>query len=265
MWCWTLVHFAILSFRGGALYNYYHHYADKTAMFEVAQKLGLTAPPLAPGAPAPGGLLEWLGYIVHGDQTASNVADVFNSIVNMLGTGLTIIVILVSTPLAKRFGKKSVAVAGFALAAIGSLSFYLLKPTNVWGMLGITAFVSIVYAPTIPLTWAIFADVADFSEWKTGRRFTGMVFATIGFALKSGLALGQASFLWLMILLFHYNTKFPDTADALQGFRVCSGILVGILFAVCTILLMLYQLDKQTTIQMADELNERRRKVATAS
>ena len=42
------------------------------------------------------------------------------------------------------------------------------------------------YAPTIPLIWAIFADVADYSEWKTGRRFTGMVFATIGFALKSG-------------------------------------------------------------------------------
>src|SRR5215472_13046458 len=40
MWCWTLVHFAILSFRGGALYNYYHHYADKGAMFAVAQKLG---------------------------------------------------------------------------------------------------------------------------------------------------------------------------------------------------------------------------------
>jgi Na+/melibiose symporter-like transporter len=262
MWCWTLVHFAILSFRGGALYNYYHHYADRGAMFEVAQKLGLTAPALAPGAPAPGGLLEWLGYVVHGDQTASNVADVFNSIVNMLGTGLTIIVILLSPPLARRFGKKAVAVAGFALAAIGSLSFYLLKPTNVWGMLGITAFVAIVYAPTIPLTWAIFADVADFSEWKTGRRFTGMVFATIGFALKSGLAIGQASFLWMMMLLFHYDTKLPDDADAVQGYRVCSGILVAILFAVCTVLLILYQLDKQTTIQMADELNERRRKVA---
>jgi sugar (glycoside-pentoside-hexuronide) transporter len=30
----TLVHFAILSFRGGAGYNYYHHYADKAAMFD---------------------------------------------------------------------------------------------------------------------------------------------------------------------------------------------------------------------------------------
>ena len=111
-------------------------------------------------------------------------------------------------------------------ATVGSLSFYLLRPTNVWGMLAITAFISIVYAPTIPLTWAIFADVADFSEWKTGRRFTGMVFATIGFALKSGLALGSASFLWIMGGFFHYDTKLPSAPDAVAGYRFASGIAV---------------------------------------
>jgi Na+/melibiose symporter-like transporter len=130
-------------------------------------------------------------------------------------------------------------------------------------MLGITAFVAIAYAPTIPLTWAIFADVADYSELKTGRRFTGMVFATIGFALKSGLALGSASFLWIMVGFFHYDTKLPDTPDAVQGFRVCSGIVVGILFGICTVLLASYQLNKRMTIQMADELAERRRKHAS--
>jgi glycoside/pentoside/hexuronide:cation symporter, GPH family len=262
MWCWTLVHFAILSFRGGALYNYYHHYADKSAMFDWEQKLGLVAPA---GPTTSGGVLETLGLIVHGDTTnlaASNVADVFNSIVNMLGTGVTIIVILLSPPLAKKFGKKVVAAGGFALATIGSLSFYFLSPTNVWGMLGITAFVAIVYAPTIPLTWAIFADVADYSELKTGRRFTGMVFATIGFALKSGLALGSASFLWIMVGFFNYDTKLPDAASAVQGYRACSGIVVGILFAICTVLLVSYQLNKRTTIQMADELAERRKKFA---
>ena len=262
MWCWTLVHFAILSFRGGALYNYYHHYADKGAMFGVAQKLGLTAPALAPGAPAPGGLLEWLGYVIHGDQTASNVADVFNSIINMIGTGVTIITILVSPSLSKRFGKKAVAVAGFAISTVCALGFYFLSAADVTGMVALTIIGSVAYAPTIPLTWAIFADVADYSEWKTGRRFTGMVFATIGFALKSGLALGQASFLWIMMLLFHYDNKFPDTMAAVRGYRVCSGIGVGLLFAVCTILLSIYQLNKQATIQMADELAERRRKIA---
>jgi GPH family glycoside/pentoside/hexuronide:cation symporter len=180
-----------------------------------------------------------------------------------MGTGLTVIVILLSPSLAKKYGKKAVAVVGFALSTVGSLSFYLLSPTNVWGMFAITAFVAIVYAPTIALCWAIFADIADYSEWKIGRRFTGMVYATIGFSLKSGLALGSASFLWIMAGFFHYDTKLPDTPDAVQGFRTCSGIVVGILFGICTILLLIYQLNKRMTLQMADELAERRRKHAS--
>ena len=261
MFAMTLVHFAILSFRGGALYNYYHHYADRAAMYDFVQKLGLVVPA---GASA-SGLMETLGYIVHGDRADlanSNVADVFNSIINMLGTAVTIVVIMLSAPLAKKFGKKTVAIAGFGLSTLNAFAFYLLTPANTTGMVALTVVGSLVYAPTIPLVWAIFADVADYSEWKTGRRFTGMVFATIGFALKSGLALGSASFLWIMAGMFNYDTKLPDAASAVQGFRVCGGLVVGLMFATCTLLLTVYQLNKRTTIQMADELAERRRKYA---
>ena len=256
----TLIHFAILSFRGGALYNYYHHYADKSAMYQFLTKLGLTSGDTA----SKGGVLETLGYIVHGSSAnlaASNVADVFNSIINMVGTATTIIVIMLSTSLSRRFGKKAIAVAGFGLSSLGSLAFYLLRPADVWGMLLLTVLIAVFYAPTIPLVWAIFADVADYSEWKVGRRFTGMVFATIGFALKSGLALGSASFLWIMQGFFRYDTHMPSAPDAVNGYRFTSGIFVGFLFAVCTVLLGTYQLNKGITLRMSEELNERRRKI----
>src|SRR5690349_24297242 len=84
-------------------------------------------------------------------------------------------------------------------------------------MVGLTILGSIFYAPTIPLVWAIFADVADYSELKTGRRFTGMVFATIGFALKAGLALGQASFLWLMRGCSNTTRKCPVLPKPSRG------------------------------------------------
>jgi Na+/melibiose symporter-like transporter len=261
----TLIHFAIMSFRGGALYNYYHHYADKAAMFDFLEKLGLTAPALAADAPKPGGLLEWLGYIVHGTRdnlARSNVVAVFYSILNVAGRFTTIIVILLSASLAHRYGKKAVAVAGFALSTVLGFAFYFLKPTDVNGMVILTILSAVVYAPTIPLIWAIYADVADYSEWKTGRRFTGIVFATIGFALKAGLALGSASFLWIMAGFFNYNTKLPAAPEAVVGYRICAGIGVGILFAICTLLLMIYKLNKHTTIQMADELAERRKAAA---
>jgi Na+/melibiose symporter-like transporter len=264
----TLVHFAILSFRGGAWYSYYHYYVDKAAMFDWLQAVHLTASPLGPNDVPTGILDKWLGYIVHADRdnlAGSNVADVFNSIINMIGTGTTIIVILLSAPLARLFGKKAVAVVGFAFSTVCAFAFYLLRPTDVTGMVIATVLISLVYAPTIPLLWAIFADVADFSEWRTGRRFTGMVFATIGFALKAGLALGSASFLWIMSGFFGYDTQQPSLPDAVAGYHACSGIVVGILFGICTVLLACYPLNKKITIQMADELLERRMKSASHS
>ncbi len=257
----TLVHFGILSFRGGAMYNYYHQYADKAAMFDFLDKLGLTAPALADGAAKPGGILEWLGYIVHGTRdnlATSNVADVFNSIANMTGTLTTILVIMASASFARRFGKKAVAVVGFALSTFSALAFYLLKPTDVSGMIALTIIGSMVYAPTVPLIWAMFADVADYSELTTGRRFTGTVFATIGFCLKAGLALGSASFLWIMEGFFNYDTKFPAAAHAVAGYRFTASVVVGLMFCACTILLAAYKLNKRATIEMADELERRR-------
>lgn len=257
----TLVHFGILSFRGGAMYNYYHQYADKAAMFGFLETLGLTGGPLAEGQAKPGGIMETLGYIVHGSReslAASNVADVFNSLANMTGTLTTILVIMASASFARRFGKKAVAVVGFGLSTISALAFYLLKPTDVSGMIALTIVGSMVYAPTVPLIWAMFADVADYSELTTGRRFTGTVFATIGFCLKAGLALGSASFLWIMEGFFNYDTKFPDAANAVAGYRFTCSVVVGLLFGTCTVLLAAYKLNKRATIDMADELHRRR-------
>jgi Na+/melibiose symporter-like transporter len=208
--------------------------------------------------------LETLGYIVHGDKSNlanSNVADVANSIINMLGTALTIIVIICSPVLSRAFGKKAIAIAGFALATISHACFYLLKPADVGGMLALTAISAIVYAPTIPLIWAIYADVVDYSEWKTGRRATGIIFATIGFALKAGLSLG--SFILLKLFaLYGYQANAAQSPTALQGIRMCSSIYVAILFGICTVLLMAYNIYKRMTLQLAHELAERRKEFA---
>jgi GPH family glycoside/pentoside/hexuronide:cation symporter len=78
--------------------------------------------------------------------------------------------------------------------------------------------------------------------------------------LKAGLALGSASFLWLMAGLFKYDTQHPSAPDAVAGYHALTGIGVGVLFAIYTGLLFAYKLNKRTTIEMADELAERRRR-----
>ncbi len=264
MFAMTLVHFAILSLRGSAHYNYYHSFADPGALYDWLQTLGLTAAPLAPGASTPGGLLEWLGYIVHADRANlanSNVADVANSIINMIGTAVIIVVILLSPRLAQKFGRKSIAVVGFALTAVMSAALYFVEPTNIRGMVLTQVLWSLVYAPTIPLIWAMYADVADYSEWKTGRRATGIVFATICFALKAGLSIGSAGFLWLMSL-YGYAANQPQTAETLRGIQMCSSIFVAVLFVICTVLLSSYKINRQLTHEIANELARRRQRYA---
>src|SRR4051794_5506452 len=113
MFVMTLIHFSILSLRGGAFYNYYHYYADKAALYDFLQSLHLTAPPIAENGPKPGGILEFLGYVVHSDGSNlenSNVADVANSVINILEKIVFIIVIICSPFLSRRFGKKVIAV-----------------------------------------------------------------------------------------------------------------------------------------------------------
>jgi Na+/melibiose symporter-like transporter len=253
----TLFHFAMLALRGGASYNYFHHYVDKAAMFDVVQQLGLTTSDAA----VSGSLADTLGYIVHGTRDSianSNVADVFNSIVNMAGFGTTIIVIMLSTGLSARFGKRAVALVCFSLSAINAFALYLLPPTAAWLMLVNAVTGSLVYAPTCAIMWAMYADAADYSEWQTGRRFTGMVFATIGFSLKSGLALGSACLLWFLAGFFDYDTQFPAAANAVAGYRFASSIVVGLLFTACALCMVLNKLSKQTTLRMASELAQRR-------
>jgi len=254
---YTVFNFGMLSMRGGAHYNYYHHYVDKAAMFDFVAALGLTTP--EPGGT--GSLADALGYIVHGtrDQLASsNVADVYNSIINMAGFATTIVVIMLSSGLSARFGKRNVALVGFALSTLQACALYLLPPDAVWGMLWLHMLGAVFYAPTIAVMWAMYADAADYSEWQTGRRFTGMVFATIGFSLKSGLALGSACFLWVLAGFFGYDTQQPGAPEAIAGYRFMSSFGVGALFAACTLCMLANKLNKQTTLRMADELAQRR-------
>lgn len=257
MFVMTIFQFAALAFRGGALYNYYHHYVDKAAMYQCLQALGLTTPGHGIVARA----LRTLGYIVHGDKNRlsnSNVADVFNSIVNVTTTLTTIVTLSLSPSLSARFGKKAVAVTGFALSTLATAAFAILGPNDVYGMLMLTIVIAACFAPTIPLVWSMYADVADYSEWKTGRRITGVIFATICFALKAGLALGSAGFLWTMTAFYHYDVRHPEAIATVGGFRVCATLVVALLFAVCTGLLLAYKLNRGLTHRMVSDLSARR-------
>jgi GPH family glycoside/pentoside/hexuronide:cation symporter len=183
--------------------------------------------------------------------------DLF-SLFNVLGTTATIIGIFFSKGLAMRYGKRVVFMGGLAGTAVFALAFLPLSPASVGLMFATEIVRQFVYGFTIPLLWAMMADVADYSEWLNRRRATGIVFSAIVFALKAGLGFGGAITGYLLAL-YGYVPNVTQSPSALDGIRLTMSVFPAIGFALCAGCLTFYGIDKAAEIRITRELSERRK------
>lgn len=184
-------------------------------------------------------------------------ADLF-SLFNMLGMGVTLAAILLAKPLSMRFGKRNTFMVCLFLTAVFATAYLFVPPNAIVLIFVLQILVSGCYAPTIPTLWAMMADVADYTEWKTGRRATGITFSATTFGLKMGLSLGGALSGWLLAY-FGYIANQQQTEFALKGIRMMVSIIPAIPFFLGVGMLFLYKIDRQTEAQMTQELTERRK------
>ncbi len=176
---------------------------------------------------------------------------------NVLGTSATIIGVVCSRSLAVRYGKRNVFMGGLAGTAVFTAAFLFFPPGAVTAMFASEVLRQFVYGLTIPLLWAMMADVADFSEWKNHRRATGIVFSAIVFALKAGLGFGGAM-TGYVLSLYGYVPNVAQSAQALDGIRYTMSVFPALTFAICAGCLVFYEIDKRREDQMAAELAARR-------
>ena len=113
------------------------------------------------------------------------------------------------------------------------------------------------YAPAVPLLWTMIADAADYSEWKSGRRATGLCFSAAVFAQKAGWGIGAAIAGWLLTV-FNYVPDASQTGTALTGIKLLVSVIPGILYMSCAAFMIFYNLDSQTTDLMKKDLDARR-------
>lgn len=254
MFVLTLFLFITLALWGSATFYYFTYYVSKESLYAFLQSLGLVT-----SGPVTGwwlGILDSFGLIVHGQ--GGHVSSVGFSFFNMSGQIVTIIGVLFSTLLAARFGKKIVYLIGLILTTIFTGLFILLPADAVSLVFILNICKSLAYGPTIPLLWAMMADVADYAEWKTRRRATGVVFAGIVFALKAGLGLGGAICGWFLAG-YDYVPNAIQTEHALFGIRMTASIYPAITFLIGVVALTSYGINKKLSLQIQDELAERRK------
>jgi Na+/melibiose symporter-like transporter len=245
-----LVMFIFLAIRNGVLLFYFKYYLDISSMTPFLDSLNNGT----------FGLLEKLG------MAGSNIdiSGSFFGITNLFGQLACIVGIMISNKLTLKMGKRNVFIFGLALAAISSALFYVIPTNGIMLVVILQILFNFSWGITMPVPWAMMADVADYSEWKNNRRSTAIVFAGIVIGLKVGLAIGGA--IGSMLLSWYGYVAPPEKVAwvaqsplAISGIRLSTSIYPAILVVVIISILLFYKITKKTEIQMQDELAERRK------
>lgn len=157
---------------------------------------------------------------------------------------------LISPPLFNRF-EKSKAYSGLIVAS-GLLSgaLYFVSPTNITGIFILTAAYGLVQMATSPLIWSMMSDLADYESAKAGRTLNGIVFATILFAIKAGIALGGAAVGWILAFADYQPGAASQAGDVINTISLMFTVIPGLTMIAVAIVLLPYGLDKKTVASM---------------
>lgn len=256
MFILTLFLFTTLAMWGSAMNYYFENYVDANALYTFLDKLGLVA--VEANASFSYNILNAFGLIVNSPEKAYEVGF---GVFNMVGALVQFFgVILLSCFLANRYGKKRVFIFCLTLTAIFTALFYFPNETDIETMFVLNFLKSLAYAPTVPLLWAMIADVADHSEYVNYRRATGFVFAGVVFALKAGLGIGGA-ILGFLLSGFGYvsGAGTAQTESAIHGIILSSSLIPAATFFIGVIALYFYPITKAYNEEMQAELTERRK------
>lgn len=256
MFILTLFLFTTLAMWGSAMNYYFENYVDANALYTFLDKLGLVA--VEANASFSYNILNAFGLIVNSPEKAYEVGF---GVFNMVGALVQFFgVILLSSFLANRYGKKRVFIFCLTLTAILTALFYFPNETDIETMFVLNFLKSLAYAPTVPLLWAMIADVADHSEYVNYRRATGFVFAGVVFALKAGLGIGGA-ILGFLLSGFGYvsGAGTAQTESAIHGIILSSSLIPAATFFIGVIALYFYPITKAYNEEMQAELTERRK------
>jgi Na+/melibiose symporter-like transporter len=145
--------------------------------------------------------------------------------------------------------------------------FYIVPPSSIGMVLLLQILFNFSWGITMPVPWAMLADVADYSDWKYNRRATALLFAGGLIGLKVGLAFGGAisSLLlkWSGYVAPPSNVSWiQQSPGAIEGIRLSSSIYPAITIIVMIGILLFYRITGTVEIQMQNELAERRKEFA---
>ncbi len=173
------------------------------------------------------------------------------------GTLATILGAILTRYFSRLLDKKNTYLWFLITSAVLNVPFYFMHPQNVILIYLLNLAVSFFFGPVSVLQWAMYTDAADYSEWKRGRRATGLVMAASLFSLKLGLTLGGAVVGW--ILAYHgFIANRPQTPESVNGIILLLSVYPAILAVLGGMLMMFYPLTNKVMVKIEEDLTSRR-------
>jgi GPH family glycoside/pentoside/hexuronide:cation symporter len=165
---------------------------------------------------------------------------------------------MITTPLGKRLGKRKLFI--FALIFSGAVNslFVFCNPGNTTAIftIGIISELGAAVLPT--LFFAMLGDAADYSEYKNGRRATGLVYSAGSFATKFGGGIAGA-IIGFVLASFHYNGQSEVAIQgAVPGIIMLMSWIPAIVTLITAGVMALYPLNQKKMDDITIELNNRR-------
>lgn len=176
----------------------------------------------------------------------------------VIGTVFSIVGAVLAPYVARLFGSKKMTFIGLTvICGLSMVVFYWGKPGDLTLIYGSHILMSAANAAMFPLIWSMYADTADYGEWKFGRRATGLVFSAatfsqkIGWAAGGGLAGGLLSYVGFV-------ANVEQSAKSLQGIRNMMSLIPAAVTVVALLISLFYNLNSKMEQQIRDDLLARR-------
>lgn len=247
----TVLVFITLALKGGMYIFYFENYLNEQEVAVFLEDIGFNNFILGLNSMLTGmGLTEFLWP----KDAATSGFSLFNAggiICMIFGIGF-------SKPLADRFGKRDVFAVALFISTLFVMAFYLFPADAIGLVFSSQLLHGFFYGITIPLLWAMIADVADYSEWKNHRRATAIIFSAMIFGLKLGLSIGGAL---VAGILAHYGYDAQlavQSPETIHGIQLSVSLYASAPFLLGVACICLYEINKHKETQIEQEMNERR-------
>lgn len=191
--------------------------------------------------------------------TFSATTLTYSTVYLILGQTTNMIGVIMAQPVSKYLGKRNTFMYAMFGAAVLSALFYFVNHDNLILIYLLQAIISFCAGIIFPLLWSMYADAADYSQWKTGRRATGLVFSASSMSQKLGWTIGGSITLWLLAY-YGFEANVDQSPETIKGIKYMMSFVPGAAALISGLTIMFYQLSDKKMAAVITDLEEKRLK-----